>query len=99
MSKSNQASKSHNAISDELSVIAPELGTKLKACDSDVRQYIAYLEAELKKLHGQNLNLLAKKTSLNLRIKALEAHYTNCDECNLQLIERAEEKIRNVIHN
>lgn len=97
MSKSNQAKKSNDSIFDDLIVIAPELVTKLKVCDFDVRQYIAYLETEIKKLHRRNLSLIAKHTSINLRIKALEEHYTNCDECNLKLIERAEEKLRDMI--
>jgi len=50
----------------------PELTAKLKACDSEIQNFITALKAENLKLQKQIAKLQAENVTLNNRIKILE---------------------------
>jgi hypothetical protein len=97
MTISNSDFKPRDPISYS-SAETPELMEKLKSCDSDIQQYISELEAEIKQLHKKNISMQGKNKSLDIKIKAFEEHYSDCDDCELKLIKDAEEKANNILH-
>ena len=91
MTENRQDIKSNDSSHINLSEITFEIQAKLKLCDTDIQQYISKLESEMLKLHKQNLSLIAKYKSLQVRLKAHDERYSDCDDCELNLIKDAEE--------
>lgn len=63
---------------------ASNLKSKLKKCDSEIKNYVVELKKENSKLHREIVKIQVKNVSLNNRVKALEKEFKG-KNINLEL--------------